>query len=1097
MPMVRQFLILTAILGAGSLLPAAEPQDAAPPPPAEQIEFFEKHVRPVLVERCYKCHSAKAEKLKGGLLLDTRPALFKGGDSGPALVSGDPEKSLLVKAIRYADEHLQMPPKEKLPAEEIASLEAWVKMGAPASADYRSPSAGKPGPPVAAALAKATHWAFQPPKSAPVPSVRRKDWVATPIDAFILAKLEEKGLSPAPPTDKRTLLRRATYDLTGLPPTPQDLDAFLADDSPEAFARVIDRLLASPRYGERWGRHWLDVARYADTKEWVVAEERRLPFSYTYRDWVIQAVNDDLPYDQFLRQQIAADKLPSASDKKTLAALGFLTVGRSFLNRQPDQIDDKIDVVSRGLMGLTATCARCHDHKFDPIPTKDYYSLYGVFASSTTPRELPMIGTPARTPEYAAYEKEIHTKEAEITSFKMARHATIVAGFRTPEKIAEYLVAAHETKVVPDEPARRDRDPNKLNVLILKRWMAALKKAAEGHDPVFSPWVAYAAIPEKDFVEKAPAALDGLGDINPIVREAFAEAPTSLKDAAQRYGTLLSSFNKDAAMPDPHMEAIRQAVCAPEAPPNMSLQDVEQFISQDDRGKLKKMRQDMEGSQFHPGAPPRAMALETTPAPHVPKVFIRGNPGTPGDEVPRAFLSILAGEKREAWKSDGRLELAESIAARDNPLTSRVYVNRVWLHHFGAGLVRTPSDFGTRGERPTHPELLDWLAVWFLENGQSSKKLHRLILLSNAYRQSSEGSAEAVKADPQNLLLGRMNRLRLEFEALRDSFLHVSGKLDVAMGGRAVQLTTEPFSARRTVYGYVDRLNLANMFRVFDFAVPDMHAPQRYTTTVPQQALFLMNSPFVMEQAQTLVRRAEIAGETDAEQRIQRLYRLVYGRAATAKEVTLGLHFLSLQTSDPVAIAPAWQYGFGSVDEKTGRIADFTPLPHYTGSAWQGGAKLPDPKTGWCQLTAQGGHAGNDAAHALIRRWTAPRDGIVAIAGTLAHKAEAGDGVRARIVSSGQGELASWTACRLEAETKISGIPVRRGETIDFVIECRADNNSDAFSWAPAIKMPTPDEEWSALSGFGGPPEKLPEPLRPWDKYAQVLLEANEFTFVD
>jgi hypothetical protein len=1076
--------------------PRGSSAQEAPPSPftPEQIDFFEKHVRPVLADRCYKCHSTGAEKLKAALFVDSREGLLKGGETGPALVPGKPDESRLIRAVRYLDENLQMPPKVKLPEDQIAALEAWVKMGAPMPAGGTGPKATLPAVDFAQAR---KHWSFQPPRAQAPPAVRESARVVTPIDAFILAKLEEKGLPPAPPADKRTLLRRATVDLTGLPPTPGELDAFLADDSPEAFERVVDRLLASPRYGERWGRHWLDVARYADTKEWVVDEERRLPFSYTYRDWVIQAVNADLPYDRFLLQQIAADKLETARDKSTLAGLGFLTVGRTFLNRQPDQIDDKIDVVCRGLMGLTAQCARCHDHKFDPIPTRDYYSLYGVFASSTTPKELPLLGAPEKTPEYAAYEKELHGKEGEITSFKMARHATLVAGFRTPEKIAEYLFASRDGKAPEEPPVKKRPDPNLPNPVILRRWMATLKKAAETRDAVFAPWLAYAALPEKDFAERAIDVLPSLPDVNPIVRESFAEAPTTLKEAAQRYGSLLASFNTDGAMPDPAMEAIRLAVCAPDAAPNMPLDDVDQFLSQDDKGKLRKMRKDLEGSQFHPGAPPRAMALVDTPSPASPKVFVRGNPGTPGEEVPRQFLGILSPDSRIAWKTGGRLELAEAIASRENPLTARVWVNRVWLHHFGAGIVRTPSDFGTRGERPTNPELLDWLAVWFMDHGWSTKQLHKLILLSSTWRQSCEGAAETVKADPLNLLFGRANRLRLEFEALRDSFLMVAGRLDLTMGGRAVMLTQEPYSGRRTVYGYIDRLNLANMYRVFDFAVPDMHAPQRYTTTVPQQALFLMNSPFVMEQAQVLVRRPEIAGEADPEQRIQRLYRAVFGRAATAHETTLGLRFLARPTTEPVTSAPVWQYGFGSVDEKTGRTAAFTPLPFYTGSAWQGGPKLPDPKTGWCLLTATGGHAGEGADRILLRRWTAPRDGVITVAGTLSHQAPAGDGVRGRILASGQGELASWVVCRMTAETRITGIPVKRGETLDFAIDCRADTNSDTFTWAPVISMKDPGEEWNAISGFSGPPETLPEPLRPWEKYAQILLESNEFSFVE
>jgi hypothetical protein len=318
------------------------------------------------------------------------------------------------------------------------------------------------------------------------------------------------------------------------------------------------------------------------------------------------------------------------------------------------------------------------------------------------------------------------------------------------------------------------------------------------------------------------------------------------------------------------------------------------------------------------------------------------------------------------------------------------------------------------------------------------------------------------------------------------------------MGGRSVPLTTEPFSGRRTVYGYVDRLNLANVYRAFDFAGPDMHAPQRYTTTVPQQALFLMNNPFVMDQAQALAARPEIAGEEDPEQRVQRLYRAVYGRAATAKEVTIGLRFVQRPEGErPAAPLAVWQYGFGRFDEAAGRVADFRPLPHFTGAAWQGGPKLPDPKLGWCLLTARGGHAGDDAAHLLVRRWTAPRDGQITILGTASHQEKGGDGIQARIVSSRLGLLASWIVCRLEAETKLAGLEVKAGETIDFVVDCRADNNSDSFLWAPTIRMAQPDEEWSAAAQFQGPPEKLPPALGAWERYAQVLLESNEFAFLD
>jgi mono/diheme cytochrome c family protein len=718
------------------LLPAA--LNAAPPADPQAVEFFEKHVRPVLASKCQSCHGAKRQQ--GGLRLDSRAALLKGSDNGAVVVPGQPDKSLLVKAIHY-DGDVQMPPKGKLPEEAIVHLTEWVKMGAPWPEEVVKSDAVLQS----VAEVRRTHWAFQPVRKPNLPTVKKSDWVQTPIDAFVLAGLEAKGLTPAPAADRRTLIRRVTLDLHGLQPTPEEVAAFESDRSPDAYPRLIERLLASPRYGERWGRHWLDVARYADSKGYVFTEERRYPFAYTYRDYVIRAFNEDLPYDQFVLQQLAADQLSLGEDKRPLAALGYLTLGRRFLNNIHDIIDDRIDVTMRGLQAMTVGCARCHDHKFDPIPQKDYYSLYGVFASSAEPKDLPLITMPEQTAELAAFEKELAKRKAEMEKYR------------------------EQNK---DELAKRNR------------------KVADG---------------------------------------------------------------------------LR---------------------------RLKKRVDQWQATS--PAAPPRAMVLIDKPAPETPHIFLRGNPRNPGPEVPRQFLEVVAGEKRQPFRQgSGRLELARAIADRNNPLTARVLVNRVWLHHFGFGLVRTPSDFGLRGDPPTHPELLDWLAATFMDNGWSIKKLHRLILLSSTYQQASGGDPRLLEMDPDNRLLARMNRRRLDFEAMRDSLLYVAGRLDTTMGGRAVELTTVPFSTRRSVYGFIDRQNLPGLFRTFDFASPDTSTPQRYTTTVPQQALFLMNSPFVIEQARHFLQRPDVAGQTKDEAKINRMYQLAYGRAAEADEIALGLGFLA------------------------------------------------------------------------------------------------------------------------------------------------------------------------------------------------------------
>ncbi|HEY7426446.1 MAG TPA: DUF1553 domain-containing protein [Gemmataceae bacterium] len=716
---------------------------AAPPANPQAVEFFEKHVRPVLISKCQSCHGPKRQQ--GGLRLDSRAALLKGSDNGAVLVPGEPDKSLLVKAIRY-DGDVQMPPNGKLPAEAVAHLTTWIQMGAPwpdggVKADEHTFSVAE---------ARRTHWSFQPVKKVALPAVKDSVRVKTPIDAFVLARLEAKGLTFAPAADRRTLIRRVTLDLHGLPPTPEEVVAFEADRSPDAYPRLVDRLLGSPRYGERWGRHWLDVARYADSKGYVFTDERRYPFAYTYRDYVIRSFNEDLPFDQFVVQQLAADQLSLGEDKRPLAALGYLTLGRRFLNNVHDIIDDRIDVTMRGLQAMTVGCARCHDHKFDPIPQNDYYSLYGVFASCIEPKELPLIGHPEQTAELAAFEKELAKRKAEVEKYR------------------------EEHK---DELAKGNRK--------FRDGLRALQKKVD-------QWQVTAA-----------------------------------------------------------------------------------------------------------SAPPRAMVLQDKPDPVTPRVFLRGNPRNPGPSVPRQFLEVVAGEKRQPFRQgSGRLELARAIADRENPLTARVMVNRVWLHHFGAGLVRTPSDFGLRGEPPTHPELLDWLAATFLDNGWSIKKLHRLILLSNTYQQAGSDDPRLLQMDPDNRLLARMNRRRLDFEAMRDSLLAVAGRLDTTMGGRAVELTTAPFSTRRSIYGFIDRQNLPGLFRTFDFASPDTSTPQRYTTTVPQQALFLMNSPFVVEQARYFVKRADVAAQTKDEMKINRMYQLAYGRAAEADERALGLRYLAEARKD-------------------------------------------------------------------------------------------------------------------------------------------------------------------------------------------------------
>jgi hypothetical protein len=711
---------------------------------AKLLEFFETKIRPVLAENCFSCHGGP--KVKGGVRLDRKDEVFKMTDE-PIVVPGHPEKSLIVKAMRHESEHkMPPPPKAKLSAAAIDDITLWIKLGA-AWPEEKS-SAAVPDP--------RKHWAFQPEKKPDVPAVKAKEWPAHPIDAFILAKLEAKGLAPNPSADPRALMRRVKYDLIGLPPTIDEVEQFVkawhaANAMPQvAVQELVERYLASPQYGERWARHWLDIARYADTKGYDFREERRYAYAYAYRDYVVRALNDDLPYDQFIMHQLAADRLVAKGQAPAAAqaAMGFLTLGRRFLNNIHDITDDRIDTVTRGMLGLTVACARCHDHKYDPISTKDYYGLYGVFASSMEPKNLPLLGEPAQTKEYVEFQKKVSELE---------------------KAVKEY---AEKYKKELSEKNRKHRDE-----------LLALQKKVD-------------------------------------------------------------AFNASS-----------------------------------------------------PAAPPRGMVMVDRPNPGDARVLIRGIPNNLGAIAPRQFLPILCADKPTPFKDgSGRLELARAIADRNNPLTARVMVNRVWMHHFGVGLVSSPSNFGLRGEPPSHPELLDYLAATFVENGWSLKKLHSMILISKTYQLSSAEHAKAREIDPDNRLLARAHRRRLEFEALRDSLLAVAGNLDPKIGGPAVDITTAPFSKRRTIYGTVDRQNLPGVFRTFDFASPDSSTAQRYETTVPQQALYLLNHPFVLEQAKNVAKRA---GQKDDQATVRQLYRDVLGREAVAEEMQTALQFIERSASLP------------------------------------------------------------------------------------------------------------------------------------------------------------------------------------------------------
>ncbi len=1069
-----------------AILSAATPLSAQDPA-AESLNLFETKIRPVLAARCYGCHSAKAVKVQGGLLLDSTAGVKHGGNSGPLIEPGEPAKSLLIRALHYQDQNLQMPPGKPLPSEMVADFENWIRSGAAMPVDAL---ASKP-------LDKRREfWSFQPPKDHAAPNVKDQAWPHNEIDRFILAKLEEKGLAPSTPANKRTLLRRAYYDLTGLPPTAEESDAFANDKSSDSYARLIDRLLSSPRYGERWGRFWLDVARYSDARN--VGE--RFAYSYTYRDWVIRALNEDLPYDQFVTQQLAADRIPQ-NDPRNLAALGYLSLGREFPKTFPETVDDRIDVVARGMQGLTVACARCHDHKYDPIPTKDYYSFYSIFSNIREPEDLPLLkASSTNSPVDKLYGDRLTRIRNGDSEYRRQRSAILNDFFRT--QIADYLVAVRDSaKMRPTEVEVLIKE-RQLNLYLLDRWRSFLKN----REGVFALWNAASAVPDAEFSRQWPAVLASQAQNNPLVLAEFKTTPASIKEVAARYSALLSRYSSPAPVPDINQEHLRLAVRGPDAPVNVPVSDFDQVMTEGDRNNtinFKNRYDIMRALYSYDGGVPRAMALEDVPKPQTAHVFIRGNPNNPGVETPAHFLSCLStGEPANFGGGSGRLDLAHAIASAKNPLTARVIVNRVWMHHFGSGIVRTPSDFGLRGDLPTHPELLDHLAVQFMESGWSLKKLHRSIMLSAAYQQGSANNPEARKQDPENQWLWRMNRQRLDIESLRDTVLAASGQLDNKLGGTPFSLVVSPAVPRRTVYGYIERGRIPGMLAAFDFATPDQHVPLRYTTTVPQQALFLLNSPFMAEQAQHLVERPEVNAEKDIQKRVQLLYRLVLGRAATPQETAAGIKFIG-SSETPLSSAAddsVWQYGSGEYDSVSERVKAFTPFRVFTGDSWQGASMLPDPVAGKGRLGADGGEPGDNPKRAVVRRWTSQAAGKVATEGTLRHDqnslGNSGDGVRARIVSSRLGELASWNVNGSSSETRLTGVKVEKGDTLDFVVDGRSDSENDSFKWAPTVKIAGSPKEitWSAKEEFRGPAAK---PLGVWERYARVLLQTNEFAFVE
>ncbi|MDG2128319.1 MAG: PSD1 and planctomycete cytochrome C domain-containing protein [Fuerstiella sp.] len=843
----------------------------------EREVFFERHIRPLLVEKCVGCHGPQQQK--GDLRLDSREQVLIGTDDTAALVNPQQvDESRLLQVILYSDDDVQMPPKAKLDGSDIKAVRKWIQQGAywPETMDFGKAKSIDPD-------AWRKHWAFQPITDPTPPSP------AHPVDAFIQRRLQALGVNPSPAADGRTMVRRMSVSISGLPPNVSDLNmvAHISDPRPLNvwLDNYADRLLASPQFGERWARFWLDVSRYADTKGYVFTADREYKEAWRFREWVIRSLNSDMPYDEFLIRQLAADRLPENQDPQQLAAMGFLTLGRRFLNNRHDIIDDRIDVVSRGTMGLTVTCARCHDHKFDPIPTADYYGLYGVFDSSN-----------------------------------------------------------------------------------------------------------------------------------------------------------------------------------------------------------------------EPGNEPSSLRLVDRDQPREPVIFVRGSAANHGDRVSRHFLTALSkGEPKPFTDGSGRLELAQNIASPDNPLTARVAVNRIWLRLFGTGLVDSPSDFGVRTPPPSHPELLDHLAAYFISHNWSRKAVIRHILTSQTWRQSSAPRPDIAETDPENRLLARMSRRRLDFEAFRDALLAVSGNLDQTVGGTSVDITKRPFTTRRAVYARVDRQNLPATFRTFDFASPDSHSAKRFETTVPQQALFQLNNLFVMEQAESLAAQISENRHSRAEETVRDLFARILRRRPSPQEVAAAASFLSTTARliPTTNSGVGWHYGWGELHGDKTRLVRYESLPTFHENRWGGSDKLPDEKLGWCSLNRDGGHTGHDLRHCPVRRWIADRDCFIRIRSLIKHATAKGDGVHGHILLQGR-SLATTHVHNSGGVLSTQDVSVKAGEAVDFVADCGASESHDSFTWKINIEQSVngrPVRTWDSSTEFSS--AAATSRLGAVAQLAQTLMLANEFMFVD
>ena len=864
--------------------------------------FFETKVRPLLVARCYECHSEEISE--AGLRLDSHQSVLKGSDVGIIVTPGDIDASKIITVIKSRGD-IAMPPDEKLTAEEIKILEEWVKRGVPwggAGSEKDPLSNGSESISERIASAEKSHWSFQPilryePPAFPeeLPARLRENWLRNRIDRFLAVKMLEQGIQPAEEASPYVIIRRLSYDLTGLPPSVSDVEAFAANPTETAYRAYAERLLDSAEHAEHWARHWLDLARYADTIGYAFGgQSNKSPFAWTYRDWVVQAFHDDLPYNRFVTLQVAADLITPEVPKKDLAALGFLTVGRTFRGNVHDIIDDRIDLVTRGLMGLSVACARCHDHKYEPVGIDDYYALHGIFASTEIPEELPVIGEPPQNQEAKAFAEKMAELEQNLVDHEQAIYDRALR--EAVAHAADYLTEVARPSEKKDGRLPLMQDGYEIRPLILGRLERLLRAKNPSH-PILGPWVQLSKVPDDMFAADAGGILNqcisSIPNLNMCVeQELISTKPRSLKDLTAAYGRLIArvadSGNEEVKSRIKDSKDLHSIwlVFGKVGTPFVVLENEWKSVSKrSERDEHSKRKRKMLAHQADaPGGPPRAMVLVDKAKPTESFVFLRGIPGRRGEKMDRRVPQILGGELVDK-QSSGRRDLAGMIVNPENPLTARVFVNWAWTHHFGHGLIPTPGDLGLRGEPPSHPELLDDLARRFIDEGKwSARWLHREIILSQAWRQSSIAQPEALVRDPENTYYSRSRRRRLSWESWRDSLLVAAGTLQLSpRGGPGINPLDPSNGARRTLYSWVDRQDVPGILRAFDIANPDTAVHVRPATLVPQQGLVMLNSPLVIDAAKKVAER--LPDESNTQARIEQLWEIVFARNPRRDEV--------------------------------------------------------------------------------------------------------------------------------------------------------------------------------------------------------------------